>query len=157
MLVVIAFDKARDDGEEVVLELAGIVIGGGGGGAPVTLTENHELAAAFLNEVLHELKGKAAQSVARGNHKLGDSSCDRLVQNSEETGALPVEPARNVCDNLVRRELRLECRDLPLEVVFLFGRRDSRVAVALPGFLGDLPSSERGWYPLNTRAMSSLL
>lgn len=118
---VVTGDEDGDDGEEIVAELGVGVVN------LVCLIANHDFAATALEDVLDEFEGDTTEPVTMGDHNLADISFERSVQNSEKTGALPVDATRDVRDDFVLRVRFLEQLDLAPEVVPLRGTRDPRV------------------------------
>jgi hypothetical protein len=122
-LSVVARDKVRDDGEEVVLELGSVVI--------VVLfhvcVANHDLAVTEPEDPLEELVRDPAQPIPVGHHDLLDASFERSLQNGEETPPVEVETGRNILNDLVLGITTYEGFFLPDEVRFLLAARDPDV------------------------------
>jgi hypothetical protein len=78
--------------------------------------------------VFDEVEGEAAEPIPVGNGNLLDTSAHGPVQNGEQTGTLPVDPRRDVRDDLVVGIRHFEVLHLSFEVVLLLLARDSCVA-----------------------------
>ena len=145
---VVTGDEDGDDGEEIVAEFGVGVVN------LVCLIANHDFATTALENVLDEFEGDTTEPVTMGDHNLTDISFERSVQNSEKTGALPVDATRDARDDFVLRVRFLEQLDLAPEVVPLRGTRDPRVDDA---GATTLPSGLWGWFPSNIARMSLYL
>ena len=136
---VIACDKVRGNGHEVLLELCGggcVGVGGvpgagGGSRISVVLVANHDLSPALPKDVFDELEGDPAQSVSVGHHNLADVSADRAVQNGEQAPAVKVDAGRDILNDLVIGIAAGEVLALADEVGALLGAGDA--AVDSPG------------------------
>jgi hypothetical protein len=85
--------------------------------------ENHEFCIVALEQPLQELHADASEPVSVGNHNFLDSACTDGVQNGEKPGALPVETAPDVGDDLVS-----EVSALSLKIDALVRGADTSVA-----------------------------
>ena len=78
--------------------------------------------------MIDEFDCKSAEAVAMSDHNLLDTSTHHLVQNGGDTNQLPVDVRGDVVDDLVLWVRFLEGFDLPLDIVLLWGARDSAIA-----------------------------
>ena len=62
------------------------------------------------------------------DHNLLDTSTHHPVQNGDDTSQLPVDDRCDAVDDFVLLMRFLEGFDLPLEIVLLWGARDSGIA-----------------------------
>ena len=98
--------------------------------ALLSVAENHEPCVVALEQPLQELHADVCESVAVGHHNFCDSTATDGVQKGEKTGALPVELAVSVLDELVVGVGAFDVIALTLEVGVLVGTADAGVADA---------------------------
>jgi hypothetical protein len=111
--------KNLDDGQQVVCQLS--FLGS-------CIVDDDELDAELLEKMLEQFESEAAQSVSVRNCHFLDTSSDRVVQNGQQPGPLPINAAADVLDDIVGGEQRSHVIFLSLEISSLFLRRYSDVS-----------------------------